>query len=159
AFDQITLDRDSTATAADVAWFVVQFDGGTPYKVGTFTKSTTTGTQTIAHGLGQVPKAMILWSEGKSDTIALRGTATATITGTAPTITQDVITSTDGAVASTTITTSSFTTTATNELLLAFVSAGGPVGQTVTGVTGGGLTWVLAKRANGQSGTAEVWRA
>src|SRR5262249_4345739 len=83
AFDQLTLDRDNTAAAADVGWFVVQFDGGTPYKVGSFTKSTATGTQTIAHGLGQVPKAMILWAEGKSDNITLRGTATGSTTGTA----------------------------------------------------------------------------
>ncbi|HXI28300.1 MAG TPA: hypothetical protein VNG89_07755, partial [Vicinamibacterales bacterium] len=159
AFNQLTLDRANTAAAADVAWFVVQFDGGTPYKVGTFTKSTTTGTQSIAHGLGQVPKAMILWAEGKSDNITLRGTATGSTTGAAAAIALDVNTSSDAAVASTTITTSAFSTAAPNELLLAFIGAGGPVGQTVTGVSGAGLNWVLVKRANGQAGTAEVWRA
>src|SRR5262249_37564460 len=55
-------------------------------------------------------------------------------------------------------TTASFSTTAVNEVLIALVSAGGPVGQTVTGVSGGGLNWVLVKRANGQAGTAEIWR-
>jgi peptidase C25-like protein len=160
AFNQITLDRNSTAAAADVAWFVVQFDGGSPYKVGSFTKSATTGPQTIAHGLGQAPKAMILWSEGsKTDDIAIRGTSTSTITGAAAALAYDAVISADGAAASTTISTAAFGTTALNELLLAFVSAGGPVGQTVTGVSGFGLNWVLVKRANGQAGTAEVWRA
>jgi hypothetical protein len=54
-------------------------------------------------------------------------------------------------------------TGAGNELLLAFVSSDGPDGKTqqVTKVTGGGLTWSLAARANGTkgTGTAEVWQA
>src|SRR5262245_14131220 len=159
AFDQLTLDRDNTAGTADVGWFVVQFDGGTPYKVGTFTKSTTTGTQTIAHGLAQVPKALILWAEGKSDTISIRGTATGSTTGGAVAIAKDQIVSADQPTASTTVATSAFSTTGLNEVFLAFISAGGPVGQTVTGVSGAGLNWVLVKRANGQAGTAEIWRA
>ena len=32
-------------------------------------------------------------------------------------------------------------------------------GQTVSGITGGGLTWVLVRRTNTQRGTSEVWRA
>jgi hypothetical protein len=31
--------------------------------------------------------------------------------------------------------------------------------MTVSGVTGGGLTWVLVKRTNTQPGDAEIWRA
>lgn len=50
-----------------------------------------------------------------------------------------------------------------NELLLAFVSADGPSGQTqqVSAVTGGGLTWKPVSQANGTkgTGTAEVWEA
>src|SRR5262249_30429864 len=65
--DTLTLTRDATTSAADVGWFFVQFDAGSPFKVGSFVTSTTAGTQTIAHGLGQVPKAMILWTEGRSD--------------------------------------------------------------------------------------------
>jgi len=59
-----------------------------------------------------------------------------------------------------TVTTPAFTTAATNEVLLAFVSGDGPtsLGQTAT-VTGGGLTWTLVKRANGVPGTSEVWKA
>ena len=66
---QLTLDRNSTLAAADVGWFVVQFAGGDGFKVGSFTKATGTAptSQSIAHGLGEVPKALILWTEGRSD--------------------------------------------------------------------------------------------
>jgi hypothetical protein len=59
------------------------------------------------------------------------------------------------------VTTQSFSTTASNELLLAFISADYSSGAstTVTNVTGGGLTWQLVVRTNAQSGTAEIWRA
>jgi RHS repeat-associated protein len=53
------------------------------------------------------------------------------------------------------------TTKARGELLVALVSADGPGGKTqeVTKVTGGGLTWKLVTRSDGQQGTAEVWQA
>lgn len=60
-----------------------------------------------------------------------------------------------------TVTTSAFSTSLGNELLLAFISAdyySGP-NTTVTGVGGAGLIWELVTRANGQKGTAEIWRA
>jgi hypothetical protein len=46
-------------------------------------------------------------------------------------------------------------------LLLAFIAtdAAGSTNTTVKSVTGAGLTWVLAHRANAQPGTAEIWRA
>ena len=40
---------------------------GQTYRVGSFTKISTTGTQNIAHGLGETPKAIILWTNGKTD--------------------------------------------------------------------------------------------
>ncbi len=57
-------------------------------------------------------------------------------------------------------TTPAFATSAPKELLVAFVAADGPGGggQTST-VTGAGLTWTLARRANGRPGTSEVWTA
>jgi hypothetical protein len=59
-------------------------------------------------------------------------------------------------------TTAPFSVATAGDLLVAFVSAGGPTSlsskQTVT-VTGGGLTWQLATRANAQFGTAEIWTA
>lgn len=73
----------------------------------------------------------------------------------------DVTVSGDGTAASTTISTPVFVTNSTNELLLAFVSTDYLSGAntTVSSVNGGGLTWVLVKRSNSQSGTSEIWRA
>jgi hypothetical protein len=55
------------------------------------------------------------------------------------------------------------TTSSDGELVLAFISADGPAGQVqqVTQVTGGGLTWTPAARADAVpgTGTAEVWQA
>ena len=61
---------------------------------------------------------------------------------------------------STTSVSPAFSTTQGNELVLAFISTDALSGTntTVTGVTGGGLTWTLVQRANQQSGTAEIWR-
>ena len=66
---QLTLDRNSTLAAADIGWFVVQFAGGNGFKVGSFTKTpgAAPASQAIAHGLGEVPKALILWTQGRSD--------------------------------------------------------------------------------------------
>lgn len=60
-----------------------------------------------------------------------------------------------------TITSPAITTQSGHELVLAFVSAEGPLfgGQQVTHVTGGGLTWSLAVRSRVVAGTAEVWQA
>jgi Domain of unknown function (DUF1929)/Bacterial Ig domain/Glyoxal oxidase N-terminus/Kelch motif len=75
-------------------------------------------------------------------------------------IALDVNTSKDGA-ASATITSSSFSTSSANELILAFISTDYLSGTntTVKSISGGGLTWILVVRANGQSGTSEIWRA
>lgn len=58
------------------------------------------------------------------------------------------------------VTTPSFDTSGTGELLLALVACDGPSTQTVT-LSGAGLTWTLARRSKGpgQSGTVEVWKA
>jgi hypothetical protein len=65
------------------------------------------------------------------------------------------------ATAKITVASPAFSTTAGNELLLAFVSTDYLSGANtqVSGVAGAGLTWALVVRANGQSGTSEVWRA
>ena len=67
----------------------------------------------------------------------------------------------DGTTTSTTRATASFSTSATNELLLAFISSGkgAATTTTVSGVAGASLTWVLVQRTNTQLGTAEIWRA
>jgi len=67
----------------------------------------------------------------------------------------------DQSTANATVSTGSFSTTAGNELLLAFVATDYISGSntTVTNVTGGGLTWALVLRSNKQKGTSEIWRA
>jgi hypothetical protein len=68
--------------------------------------------------------------------------------------------STDRSSNATTIASPTFSTTKTNELLLAFVATDATAANiTVTGVTGAALTWTLVKRTNTQRGTAEIWRA
>jgi len=90
-------------------------------------------------------------------------TPSAGVTVTVPkaSVSTDVNVSGDGSTTSTTVKTAAFSTTGLNELLLAFISTDylGGTNTSVTGVSGGGLTWVLVVRANGQSGTSEIWRA
>src|SRR4029077_20462 len=76
-------------------------------------------------------------------------------------IAVDVTTSRDSSSASSTIAAPAFSTTAGNELLLAFISTDATSGTntTVSSVAGAGLTWVLVIRTNVQQGTAEIWRA
>jgi uncharacterized repeat protein (TIGR01451 family) len=86
------------------------------------------------------------------------------ITSPPASLTLDANISKDQSTASTTVTTSAFSTVSGNELLLAFVGADYQPSQSaanvsVTGLSGGGLTWTLARRTNTQSGTAEIWRA
>ncbi|HTT17813.1 MAG TPA: N,N-dimethylformamidase beta subunit family domain-containing protein [Candidatus Sulfotelmatobacter sp.] len=68
---------------------------------------------------------------------------------------------TDRGTKATTIVSPTFSTTKSTELLLAFVATDYLSGTntTVTGVTGGTLTWTLVKRTNTQSGSSEIWRA
>lgn len=76
-------------------------------------------------------------------------------------ITIDASVSKNQSPAATTVVTPAFSTTSNNELLLAFVETDYLSGAntTVTGVTGGGLTWALVVRSNAQSGSSEIWRA
>jgi hypothetical protein len=64
--------------------------------------------------------------------------------------------SADASLIVSSITSPAFSTTKTNELLLALVST---ESSSVSSVTGGGLTWSLVRRTNTQQGTAEIWRA
>jgi hypothetical protein len=60
-----------------------------------------------------------------------------------------------------TITSPAFSTHASNELLLAFLTSDGPASarQTFASLTANGLSWRLRQRANTQAGTAEIWQA
>jgi hypothetical protein len=57
-----------------------------------------------------------------------------------------------------TVTTTAFSTSGPR-LLVAFTSSDGPGANQTTTVTGAGLTWTLAQRANSKGGTAEIWTA
>lgn len=103
-------------------------------------------------------------NDGHVDSAA--GTVSITVTpvvvppvGTQPTLDAQV--SADQRTASNKITAPALSTHAARELVLAFVTVDGPSTPTqrVTGVTGGGLTWTLVKRANATGGSTEVWQA
>jgi hypothetical protein len=85
-----------------------------------------------------------------------------TATAAGASIAVDATTFGDGSGASTTRATSAFSTTQSNELLLAFIASDDPGTGTnivVNSVSGAGLTWSLVVRSNGQRGTSEIWRA
>ncbi|MDA0160515.1 DUF1929 domain-containing protein [Solirubrobacter ginsenosidimutans] len=74
----------------------------------------------------------------------------------------DKLVTTNQSTAARTIVSPALTTTAANELLVAFVSSDGPTAsgaQTFSSVTGGSLTWTLRRRTNVQNGTSEIWTA
>jgi hypothetical protein len=78
----------------------------------------------------------------------------------AATLSIDSVVSKDSNPSTATIVSPSLSTTASNELLLAFISTDArSAGITVKSVTGGGLTWTLVKRTNIQLGTSEIWKA
>lgn len=72
----------------------------------------------------------------------------------------DVSVSSGRSSASSTLSSTSFATSGSGELLLAFVATdAAAAGANVVGVTGGGLAWALVRRSNAQPGDAEIWRA
>jgi chitodextrinase len=80
----------------------------------------------------------------------------------AATLAVDVQVTTHQSSAAASITSPGFTTHQANEVLIAFLTSDGPnkaAGETFSAVTGGGLTWSLRVRANGQPGSAEIWQA
>jgi len=88
--------------------------------------------------------------------------ATSTPARTPTTVVQlDRLAAADQSTSGSRITSPLLKTSTGDELLLAFISADGPKGSTqrITNVTGGGLSWSLAARANPALGTAEVWQA
>jgi hypothetical protein len=100
-----------------------------------------------------------LATDRAKETADIFGSAAALGLLTAPTV--DKVVSADAKVASNRITAPPLTTTVGNELVLALVSTDGPgtANQAVSALSGGGLTWTRAGRANAAFGTAEVWRA
>lgn len=98
---------------------------------------------------------------GTSGKTSIAANAPVTVQNPPPAMTCFVMQASESVHGHGTVTTPSFDTVAPGEVLLAFVGSDGPYGagrQSVT-VSGGGLTWKLLKRANGQPGDAEVWTA
>ena len=133
---------------------------------GTFNPTGITGagtsTLTVTTSTSTPVGTSTLTVTGTSGTLVHSTTATLVVTSsTSSGLAIDANVSADKNTSSTSAVSPVFSTTAANELLLAFVSAdSSSVGsQSVTGIAGGGLTWVLVKRAAGQPGDAEIWRA
>lgn len=121
-----------------------------PYSISWNTTTATAGTHTLTAQATDV-----------DGDVGTSGSITVTVQNPAPPMTCFVMQAEENVHGSTTVTTPSFHTAAADEVLVAFVSADGPAGagkQQAT-VTGAGLTWTLVKRANAQSGDAEVWQA
>ena len=90
------------------------------------------------------------------------GSFTAIPTTTYGTVTMDAQVRLDVTKMSSTAISPTFSTSAGNELLLVLIAAGYRNGHTntaVNGVSGGGLSWTLVSRTQGQAGTAEIWKA
>ena len=149
------LGASSTVALAGAATATLTADAS-----GNFTFSAlANGTYTITPsktGVTFAPPTQTVMVSGANVT-GVNFTATAVTTSVA----RDAAVFKDNSTASKTIVTPALSTTASNELLLAFVAADYLSGTntTVSGVTGGGLTWTLVARANTESGTAEIWRA
>ncbi len=80
----------------------------------------------------------------------------------APSLSLDKTVTTRQSSPASTIVSPALTTSKPGELLLAFIGSDGPnaaSSQTISSVSGAGLTWTLRRRANGQAGTAEIWQA
>lgn len=108
---------------------------------GTYPITITAGSGTLAH--------------------SVKVTLTVSSSGSPSILSIDTVSSADRSSAGSQSSTAQFSTTAPNELLLAFIStdSSSTSGNTVTSVQGAGLTWQLVSRANGVPGDAEIWRA
>jgi hypothetical protein len=153
----VTLSASATATPP-AAVSSVQFllDGlplGTPRTTAPFNLAWTVGSTTAGpHYLS----ARVTDTNGDMSTAPVVPVTVTTTTASGLVIDQSVTQQGNGMV-----TTTPFSTHASAETLVAFVTSDGPAGagtQAAT-VTGAGLSWRLIKQSNGQSGDAEVWSA
>jgi galactose oxidase-like protein/Big-like domain-containing protein/Kelch motif protein len=146
----------SAAATDNVAVSSVQFllDGNplgapitqTPYSISWDSTSVANGSHTLSAR-----------ATDPSGNPATASPITITVSNTAPTgITVDTTVSQDGRGP----VSAAVSTSASGDLLVAFVGSDGPglSPQTVT-ISGAGLTWTLVNRANSQAGDAEIWSA
>jgi len=97
----------------------------------------------------------------QSVTVTTSNIGSVNFTATASSLAIDANVTFGRSTKATTIASPAFTTTAGNELLLAFVSMddANASGITVTNITTTGVQWVLVRRTNTQRGGSEIWRA
>jgi len=121
-----------------------------PYATSWDTTTATAGTHTLS--------ATATDTSGNAATSA---NVTVTVQNPAPPMTCFVLQAQVTAHGTGAVTTPAFHTAMAGEVLLAFVSADGPssAGSQTATVSGAGLTWSLAKRANAQFGDSEIWTA
>ncbi len=145
----------ATVTLSGAASAVVTADASGNYSFGGLSNGAYTVTPTKA-GSVFTPANQSVTVNGAGVT----GVNFTGVTNTAP-IAVDATVTVGRSTRSTTITSPSFSTTAANELLLAFVAVDNVNANatTVTGITTTGLTWTLVRRTNTQRGGAEIWRA
>src|SRR5581483_7026293 len=132
-----------------------------------FTPQSITGTGsaqlTVTTSTSTPPGSYPLTVTATSGVLSHAAKATLTVSSpTAPSaLAIDTVSSADRSSSGTQSSTAQFSTTGTNELLLAFISTDSSPsgGNTVTSVSGAGLTWQLVARANHVAGDAEIWRA
>ena len=115
------------------------------------------GTYTVA----PTKTGVIMTPTSRAVTISNANVGAVNFTASAPALSIDASVSTGRSTKATTIASPAFTTTAGNELILAFVAMddANANGITVTGVSGAGLTWTLVRRTNTSRGGSEIWRA
>jgi hypothetical protein len=120
-----------------------------PYAIRWKTTSATNGAHTLS--------ARVTAADGNTGAASI----TVLVQNPAPPMTCFVMQAEQSASGHGAVTTRPFHLAAPGELLLAFVSSDGPAGaarQAVT-VSGAGLRWRLVRRADAQSGDAEIWQA
>jgi YVTN family beta-propeller protein len=122
---------------------------GSPVTVNVNSASYTTG----ALGPGSHSLTAVFTPSASTSTGSSSAAVPLQVTPTALAIDQVVTQTGNG-----TVTTAPFTTTGPR-LLVAFTSSDGPATRQTTTITGAGLTWALAERANTKGGTAEIWTA
>jgi len=107
-----------------------------------------------------VPSGSVISQTPAAGAQVVVGSAVALVVSSGPTtvLEEDIVVFSDGTGMQVT---PPFTTATAGELLVAFVASEGPASPTrqTTTVSGAGLTWTLVRRANTQSGTAEIWTA
>jgi fibronectin type 3 domain-containing protein len=149
----------SANTVAGLAGVQFRLDGANLAAEDTTAPYGVTWDTTAATNAGHSLSAVARDSWGNVMTV---GPVGVTVNNVTASLAIDVNVSADPTGTASTIVSPSFSTTSTNELLVALVESSGPNssgGQSIKTLTGGGVTWTMRQRANTSNGTAEIWTA